>query len=757
MDASNGGFGVALRTEVRRIFVARASPQRAQILPAQPDSLMPVWLKNIWTSRALSRLAPRLIAETMPDLAMRMATLAAGLKPRHNLPMIPLALLLMGSLVLCAQDPFLSWLDRQAQEQLDQREKAVGSIRNRAAADARRTAVRKKLNELVGGLPDYRGPLNARVTGRIQTERYTIEKVIFESLPGFYVTGNLYRPTAAGRYPGILVPSGHTQEGKPEPQILAANLAMKGYVALTYDPIGQGEREQTYLPELGRALSGGGGNEHLELGARSLVMGQSVARYFIQDAMRGIDYLISRADVDANRIAVTGCSGGGAITIYVGVFDSRVKAAAPACVLSTYRTLFAGNTADSEMTLPSFLASGLDSADFFEVAAPLPWLMLATEEDYFTPASARLVYEEARRWYGLYGAEDKIRFHVGPGPHGTPMESRVEIYKWMNRFLKDGKGPESDEAVPLFTNHELQVTASGNVMNEPGSRKLHQIIRDEFRRLRAPRPVAEMMTELRRLGVRAGDPAPAVKLAGVTPGVDFRVEQLQFEGEPGVMITGKLYVPTGAGKKPAVVMVAETRLPVPLYVQRSQSTEVLAEAMARAGRVVLELEPRDAPGGIDGRPFLGNWVTNERVDLVGRNLAAMRAHDILVGVDVLAARADVDSGAIRGYARGPKGFWLLMAAAVDERLKKIWLDRTPWSLGAAFDGPVAAFLFDAMIPKFALHWDFDDLVKAMGERRVLWTDPANWMNQVVPRGPAYRYRYVREDDVASMEDFFRDR
>ena len=111
----------------------------------------------------------------------------------------------------------------------------------------------------------------------------------------------------------MLVPAGHTQEGRAKPQRVAANLAAKGFIALTYDPIGQGEREQHYLPQLGRTLTGGGGNEHLELSARSILIGRSVARYFIHDARRTVDYLVSRADVDANRVGVTGCSGGGAI------------------------------------------------------------------------------------------------------------------------------------------------------------------------------------------------------------------------------------------------------------------------------------------------------------------------------------------------------------------------------------------------------------------------------------------------------------
>ncbi|MCX6598086.1 MAG: acetylxylan esterase [Acidobacteria bacterium] len=679
-----------------------------------------------------------------------------GTVQKHAVVLLAVALLGAPSLIAQAKpaDPFLNWLDHLAQRQLDQRERAIAEIRTVAEANRRKQFVRQKLVEIVGGLPDYRGPLNARVTGRMVGEFHTIEKVIFESLPGFFVTGNLYRPNREGRYPAVLVPSGHTQEGKPEPQILAANLARNGFVVLTYDPIGQGEREQTYLPELGRPLSGGGGNEHLELGARSILIGQSVARYFIFDAQRAVDYLVSRPDVDADRIGVAGCSGGGAIATYVGVFDPRIKAAAPACFINSFRTLFSGPTADSEMSLPAFLASGLDVPDFFELAAPLPWLLLATTEDYFTPEGAKPVYEEVRRWYRLYGAEDRVRFFVGPGPHGMPKESREETYRWMTRWLKGGQGDVEDRPVKLYTNRELQVTASGHVDGEPGSRKLHQVILDEFRVHRKPRTVDALLAELRSRGVPSPGPAPAVMVTERIAGQNFRIERIRFEGEPGVVCHANLYLPDAPGRKPAVVLLEDKRLPVPLHVTRSPSTAPLAEAMVRAGRVVLELEPRDSPNANDGRPFLGNWVTNERVDLIGRNLAAMRAHDILVGVDVLAARPDVDATSIRGYARGVKGFWLMLAAAVDQRLNKIWLDRTPWSMAAALEGPLTSFLFDAMIPGFALHWDFKDLVSAIGDRRVLWSDPTNWMNQVVYSGPAYRYRHVGEPEIAYLDEFF---
>src|SRR6188768_1095014 len=117
-----------------------------------------------------------------------------------------------------------------AQQQLDERDRTIAAIRTRAEAEQRRSLVRQKLTESIGGLPTHNGPLHARVTGVLQTSTHTIEKVIFESLPGFYITANLYRPNGAGRYPAVLVPAGHTQEGKAETQLVSANLAAKGFI-----------------------------------------------------------------------------------------------------------------------------------------------------------------------------------------------------------------------------------------------------------------------------------------------------------------------------------------------------------------------------------------------------------------------------------------------------------------------------------------------------------------------------------------------
>lgn len=637
-------------------------------------------------------------------------------------------------------DPLLQWMDRIAQQELDKRESAISAIRSVADAERRKKLVRGTILDILGGLPDYRGPLNARVTGRLQGEGYTIEKVIFESLPGFFVTADVYRPDRPDRYPAVLLQSGHTQEGKPEPQRLAANLALKGFVALAFDPIGQGEREQTFDPQLQGPLAGWSVPEHIQAGAQCILIGESAARFFIWDAMRAVDYLATRPDVDADRIGAAGCSGGGALTTFVGALDPRIKVVVPACFPNSYRLLFSGPDPDTEMSMPNFLARGLDVADFVELTAPTPWLIQATEEDYFTPPGGRMVFEEARRWYRLYGAEGKVRFFVGPGPHGTPLVSREAVYEWMIRWLKDGKGDYHEQPVKLFLNQDLWVTPTGRVEDEPGSRKLYQLILDDFNAKKKPGTIPDLLAGLREMGIPPDGSSPRAQILSEAKSEWGARQRIRFESEPGVEIEGTLYIPNSAGRKPAVLEVADDS---PYFL--APTIDSMAERMAKAGRVVLALEPRDSPMKGEHPPFVGNWLANSRANQIGRNLPAMRAHDIVRGVDLLAARSDVDPTSIRALARGVKGIWLLLAAATDARIGKIWLDRTPYSLRLALHTTMNTDLFDAVIPGFALHWDLEDLLKAMGSRPVMWTDPANWMNRIVPLPPPFRYRYILGD------------
>jgi hypothetical protein len=171
----------------------------------------------------------------------------------------------------------------------------------------------------------------------------------------------------------------------------------------------------------------------------------------------------------------------------------------------------------------------------------------------------------------------------------------------------------------------------------------------------------------------------------------------------------------------------------------------MAEGLATKNLVVLNLEPRGLPLP-KTQEDQSAAKQNIRAWVIGKNMAGLRAGDIMRGVGLLADRPDVDSGHLRAAARGVPGVWLLMAAAQDPRLGKIWLDQTPHSLRAALEVPITRDLHDAVIPGFALHWDLNDLVKAMAPRHVLWTDPTDWMRIVAPHLEGFRYRAFGEPD-----------
>jgi len=585
----------------------------------------------------------------------------------------------------------LEWMDKIAQKQLDERDAKIRAITTPEQARERQKQVRETVMKLIGGLPDYTGPLNAKITGKLDSEDYTIERLTFESLPRFLVTANLFLPKKPGKHPGIVFPLGHWEQGKPAAQHMAANLAKKGFAVLAYDPIGQGERQQGYDPRTNRAIAGGGTEQHFMAGASAILIDESFARYRIWDAKRAIDYLVSRPEVDANRIGVTGCSGGGTVTTYISALDPRVKVAAPACYMNSFRLVFTGPVGDSEQSPVNFIGAGLDETDYVELFAPKPWLIGNTELDFFTPAGARIVYEEARRWYSIFGAEDKVKWVVGPGGHGTPTKVREAIYEWMLKWL-NVEGSAKDEEVQMFPDHELWAMPKGQVSGQ--SREIYEILREG---LDARKKTGDVVGYLKNLVAAQEDsPNPIVRYMG-----------------------------------------PEQPEKVTLVVQTQTEPSARFKELAASGAAAY-MVPRGLPMPTNSQ-LSGDWITNTRAWLIGRNLPAMRIRDILQAVDSLAKRGakeiTVEAGEIPGV-------WALAAATIDPRITALKLERTPHSIRLAFQSPVHRHLHDVVMPGFALVGDLPDLAAIVTQsgRKLEWKDPTDWMRNVVPvKGKFYRF------------------
>ena len=183
--------------------------------------------------------------------------------------------------------------------------------------------MRSQLWEILGGRPQET-PLNARTVGTIDRNGYRIEKVVFESMPEVYVTANLYcqrpanLPILASSYPSGTLPNGKAYRNY---QYSYQNLARKGYVVLAYDPFGQGERRQYFLP--GPVIRYSPRGEHTQAGRPMILFGSGFARYRVWDGIRSLDYLLSRSEVDPQRIGCTGHSGGGTMTMYLMALDPQ--------------------------------------------------------------------------------------------------------------------------------------------------------------------------------------------------------------------------------------------------------------------------------------------------------------------------------------------------------------------------------------------------------------------------------------------------
>src|SRR4051812_13578997 len=209
-----------------------------------------------------------------------------------------------------------AYLQAEAQEHFAARRKTVAELKTPADVQRRQKELRAAFLAALGGYPG-KTPLHPRVVGKEARDGYRIERVIYESRPQHHVTAVLYLPEGKPPFPGVLMPCGHSANGKAaEPYQRACILMAKnGLAVLCYDPIGQGEGIQL-LNAQGKPAIPGSTSEHTMVGVGALLVGQSTATYRIWDGIRSLDYLASRPEIDPMHLGCTGNSGGGTMTAY---------------------------------------------------------------------------------------------------------------------------------------------------------------------------------------------------------------------------------------------------------------------------------------------------------------------------------------------------------------------------------------------------------------------------------------------------------
>jgi cephalosporin-C deacetylase-like acetyl esterase len=630
------------------------------------------------------------------------------------------------------------YLDGIGRQELERRAATIAAITTREQGIQRQQAVREKIRALVGGLPSYHGPLNTREAGTLNHEEYRIEKIIYESLPHFYVTANVYLPThGTPPFPAVLMPIGHWEGGKEGDRQIAIGLAKKGIIALEYDPIGQGERLQNYDPDLRASKVGASTTEHSHGNGQTQLIGDSIARYRIFDGIRGIDYLQSRKDVDPQRIGCAGCSGGGTLTSYISTLDDRVKVAMAACYINSWQDLLAGpGPQDGEQVFPRFLAEGLDIPDFVESFAPKPWLIESTREDFFPIAGAERAYHEAKRFYSVMGAEDRLEWFVGPGGHGVPPVSREALFAWFIRFLNNGRGDPKDAPEKLDPPDRLLCTKTGQVADSLGGETVFTLNKARAKEILPPHgpATASDVRQLASISIQPGGNPPSLVVHRSYARTGYKLEVVSYDSESGIGIPGLLLTPETSGRHPAALVVDP----------RSKALLTRAggdlEDLVHAGYVVLLIEPSGTAETASRQPLniLGDYRDAARAYVVGKNLVGLRAEDMIRAVDYLASRPNIDAAAITGIGEGSLGVALLHAALLDGRISRVVLQNTLQSYRLALDHPIDRELYDVLIPGVLKKYDLPDLVAAIKPRPVVLLNPVDQVGKPIPGAGQYR-------------------
>ncbi|NMA82522.1 MAG: hypothetical protein GX962_01505 [Epulopiscium sp.] len=621
---------------------------------------------------------------------------------------------------------------KNAMESLEKGKINRSQIKTVQQLKERQSYIRERFIESLGGLPSSTTPLNPQITGQVQGNGFKIEKVVYESRPNCFVTANLYIPDNLDR-PGaaVLFLCGHDPLAKHSMgyQKVCQYLVKSGLIVLAQDPIGQGERFSYY--ENGEEVVRQGTTEHTYAGFQCLATGYPSARYFLHDAIRSIDYLISRPEVDSSKIGVTGNSGGGTQTSMLMLCDDRIKAFAPGTFITSYEeNMMTGVPQDAEQNWPGLMQYGFDHEDILLAVAPKPVAVLAVKYDFFPIEGTRRTVESAKKYWELYGKKENLYYIEDPSRHSYS----VNLAKFASRFFCHALDAGSNiplaenrsTSIKLFEPSDLWCISSGQISDEKygcffiyheNLKKVNQLQRErnEHEDL-IKKEVAYNWLKEKVFYKRQPCQNNLRDIAEYEYG-DLNIKSYIWRSQERVMNHCLAFKHKNVESKgiPAVIAVWDggtTELEKHIH---------WIEDNCIKGKTVFVLNTSGV-GAIAPYPF-GTRGINEVFgtiyklgdDLIrqGDSICALRTYDVLRMVDVLQEFEGVDAENISVYAYGNQGIYAQLATFIDPRIKLISIERSiptfsDWVGRRYYD------IVDTMsivLPEVLQYFDIDELQK----------------------------------------------
>jgi cephalosporin-C deacetylase-like acetyl esterase len=521
-----------------------------------------------------------------------------------------------------------------------------------------------------------RTPLQARITGTVQRPKYRIEKIVFQSLPGLYVTGNFYVPQGASvSLPAILYVCGHSPHplgAKQDYQDRAIWFASHGYACLVLDTL-----------EFGEVAGLHHGIHDLNLW-NWLSLGYTPVGTEVWNAMRAVDYLETRPEVDKRRIGINGISGGGSVSWFTAAADERIAAAAPVCSTYTFGSQAAHWVAAGQCDCIYFHNTYLQDFPLVgALIAPRPLIIFSGQKDGdFPPDGYHEVFRRVKKIYDLYGgssSEQVQEVDDDVGHTDAPLFLKG-ARQWMNKWLNHDTGPYQEEqfekeraetlaclsklpsdAINYNIHNRFIPTASLQNWTSAGSWKqrrqeLLDQLRDKVFRW-FPQEKIDFQTR-----IATNDGGWAARYA------DYK--DVEFNSEQGIRLRAQLLAPKDRSKA----------APVLIYVKRPGDSIYfldLDELLPVLGRyTVLILNPRLTEFPVSPAEYA---EIERTASWIGRTVASMQVWDILRSIEWLASEEKIPASSISIYGKGDMGILALYAGLLDERVQQVILNDPPAS------------------------------------------------------------------------------
>ena len=621
----------------------------------------------------------------------------------------------------------INHLNDQAFHYLDLRGNGIAALKTEIDWKKRQEIVKAKLMKSVGPFPG-KTPLNPIITGVLKKNGYRVEKIIYESVPKFYVTACLFIPDRIkGKGPVVIHVSGHTWNAFRDStyQIVIQNLVKKGFIVFAIDPIAQGERDQYFDSVENKSIIENGVPSHSYVGNQCFISGSSIAKYFTWDIIRGIDYLETRKEVDMKNIGIAGRSGGGTQSAYAVAFDDRIKASAPeAFITSQKRLLESVGLQDAEANLYHAVINGIEHADFIEVRAPKPMMILTTSRDFFSIQGARETYQEALKAYQAFGKPGNLILAQDDYIHGSTKKNREAVYGFFQKFLEHPGNPVEDE-VEILNPEDLKVTSTGKVSSSLGGETVFTLnVKHTEELLHALENSRRHMQEhLKMVREKAksisGFIFPAHESEPVFCGrytrKGYSVEMYVLQGEGTCAIPLLLFVPDSCKKSPAIIYLN------PEGKSADASPGGKIEQLVNKGIIVAA---PDLAGIGETKNTGGRYehAVDYATVLIGRSLPGIRAGDIIRVSEFLKYRADVNASEIGTVATGELCPALLHALAFDQSIKYAILRQSPVSYRSVVMNRFYKVNFSCSVPGALMAYDLPDLIGCISPRKVILED-----------------------------------